>query len=196
MFSFAMATFSWFSKYVPTNSQTTAQCSSPLVHWIHHHCIGSSSLHHHHMMMEFSSFDKLYISFPNSMALLNNNDLTSKSPWFIIYIPELFNYCRRVFPLDSCIEDVISLFIRSKIVLRTLPISDFDGLINLNEGLCGRLSLWYLTITYASCFCNWSTLSLINSLSAIYFASRSTPLIFELVNFWYVLVVLSLKYFL
>ena len=76
------------------------------------------------------------------MALLNNNiDLTSKSPWFIIYIPELFNYSRRVFPLDNCIEDVISLFIRSKIVLRTLPISDFDRLINLNEGLCGRLSL-------------------------------------------------------
>ena len=36
------------------------------------------------------------------------------------------------------IEDVISLFIRSEIVLLTLLISDFDGLISLNDGLRGK----------------------------------------------------------
>ena len=69
-------------------------------------------------------------------------------------------------------------FFWSKIVLVTLPISDFDEVIILNEGLCGKLSLWSLTFTYASCFCNWSTISLIDSLYAMFFVSRSTLLAF------------------
>ena len=44
------------------------------------------------------------------------------------------------------IEDAICLFIRSKIVLLTLLISDFDGLISLNDGLCGKHILWMITI--------------------------------------------------
>ena len=96
----------------------------------------------------------------------------------------------------TCIYDVIFLLIRSRIFLLTLLTSDLDGLIRLNEGLCGKLSLWSLTVICASWFCHWSTLSLINSLSAILFASSSTLLTFELVYFLYVLVILSLNYFL
>ena len=90
------------------------------------------------------------------------------------------------------IYDVIFLLIRSRIFLLTLPISDLDGLISLNEALCGKLSLWSVTAICASWFCHWSTLSLINSLSAILFASSSTLLTFELVYLFYVLVILSI----
>ena len=52
----------------------------------------------------------------------------------LITAEEFFHWLTRI-------EDVVSLFIQSKIVLLTLPISDFDGLISLNDGLCGKLSL-------------------------------------------------------
>ena len=71
---------------------------------------------------------------------------------FSVFLNHLIN-AKEFFHWLTCI-DVISLFIRSKIVLLTLPISGFDGLISLNEGLCGKLSLGSLTVMYASCFCN------------------------------------------
>ena len=60
--------------------------------------------------------------------------LFSIFPNHLITAEEFFHWLTRI-------EDVISLFIRSKIVLLTLPTSDFDGLISLNDGFCGKLSL-------------------------------------------------------
>ena len=71
---------------------------------------------------------------------------------FSVFLNHLIT-AKELFHWLTCI-DVISVFIRSKIVLLTLPISGFDGLISLNEGLSEKLSLGYLTVMYASCFCN------------------------------------------
>ena len=65
----------------------------------------------------------------------------------LITAEEFFHWLTRI-------EDIMSLFIRSKIVSLTLQISDFDELMSLNDGLCGKLSSRSLTVTYASCFYN------------------------------------------
>ena len=135
-----------------------------------------------------------------------DNEIDEQKCWILNIINEQFGLFsiflnhsingEEFFHWWTCIYDVIFLLIQSRIFLLILPISDLDGLISLNEGLCGKFSLWSLTVICASWFCHWSTLSLINSLSPILFASSSTLLTFELVYFLYVLVILSLNYFL
>ena len=104
---------------------------------------------------------------------------------FSIFLDHLIT-ADKFFHWSTCIKDKIYLFIQSKTVSLILPISVFDELLSLNDGLCGKLSLWSLTVIYASFFCNWSTLSLINSLSAIFSGANSLLLTFELLDFLYV----------
>ena len=56
---------------------------------------------------------------------------------------------------------------RSRIVLLTLPISDFVGLISLQVGLLAKLGLWSLSAMKASLLAIASTLSSMPSLVAM-----------------------------
>ena len=69
-----------------------------------------------------------------------SNIINAQLGLFSIFLNHLIT-AEEFFHWSTYIEDVISLFMLFKIVLLTLPIPDFDGLISLNEGLFEKLSL-------------------------------------------------------
>ena len=83
-----------------------------------------------------------------------------------IMVSEEFSYWFTFVLLSS------NLLILSKICLLILPISDFDGLISLNDGEFGNPSLRSFTKIKASVSCNCWILSSNSNFSAIVFASE------------------------
>ena len=83
-----------------------------------------------------------------------------------IMVSEEFSYWFTFVLLSS------DLLILSKICLLILPISDFDGLISLNDGEFGNPSLRSFTKIKASVSCNCWILSSNSNFSAIVFASE------------------------
>ena len=83
------------------------------------------------------------------------------------------------------------LLISSRICLLIQLISDFDGLINRQNGLFAKLSLWSLSVINASFVASDSTRSSMSSLLVIILASSSILPSFFLSAFFYVLVTLA-----